>query len=70
MSNFLANLRVETPSDGIMCNTSNAIFLLFIYNIKIALSGILNPDNLELNIGKLEFLSVVVSILHGVAHFT
>ena len=33
-----------------MCHTSNAVFLLF----KIALSGILNPEKLELNIGKLE----------------
>ena len=45
---------METPSDEIMCNTRNAIFLLFIYNIKITLSGILNPEKMELNIGKLE----------------
>ena len=45
---------METPSDERMCNTSNALFLLFIYNIKIALSGILNPEKLELNIGQLK----------------
>ena len=37
-----------------MYNTSIVIFLLFIYNINITYSGLLNPEELQLNIGQLK----------------
>ena len=37
-----------------MYNTSIVIFLLFIYNINITNSGLLNSDKLQLNIGQLK----------------
>ena len=42
------------PSDTIMYNTCIVIFLLFIHNINITYSGLLNPEKLQLNIGKLK----------------
>ena len=37
-----------------MYNTCIVIFLLFIYNINITYSGLLNPEKLQLNIGQLK----------------
>jgi hypothetical protein len=45
---------VGRPGDIIMHETYIVIFLLFIYNINIAYSGLLDTDKLQLNIGQLK----------------